>query len=133
MRQMPPGIELTGFTELRAIDVPIETAPRIARCSVGAHGGEQIRDRLRISGCAKERLNSCMPKVGEEVAQVQPQNDPAAGVGRDEGFDRIRLTKPVRNGMKGNLFQDAGQNPSLELFEPRLGRFDQSNISGLLR
>jgi len=130
---MPPGIELTGFTELRAIDVPIETAPRIARCSVGAHGGEQIRDRLRISGCAKERLNSCMPKVGEEVAQVHPQNDPAAGVGRDEGFDRIRLTKPVRNGMKGNLFQDAGQNPSLELFEPRLGRFDQSNISGLLR
>ncbi len=84
-------------------------------------------DALGIAHGPKQGLNSSPRNRRKEVAQVDSRHDAFANVRRGERTDRSASPKPVSCRMGGNKVQNAGQNPALQLFEPRLGRFDQPN------
>ena len=54
-------------------------------------------------------------------------------MGRDESFHGPAWDKPVRGGMRRNPLENSREYLPLQLFEPGLGRLDQSNGAGFFR
>ena len=66
------------------------------------------------------------------MAQIHSQNNLPANVRTNESADRPAFHEAVGGGVWRNLVEDGGEDLALYLLEPRLWRFDQTDITGSL-
>lgn len=95
----------------------------------GAETAEQIGDALWVTKCAKEGLYPRRRKGGEEISQVEAEDNTAASVRGCESPDRAPFNKAVCGGMRRDFIQDFRQNLALQFLQPPFGRFDESQAS----
>ena len=81
--------------------------------------GEVGRDRLRVSGAAEDAVDAAGRDRGEEVLQVEPQDDAAAGVAAGMGERRVAAAKAVGGVVRRDRLEDRAQQPPLGLLEQR--------------
>ena len=132
LRQVRACMEDARLLNMRSIGVAGSGVPDMARHGIGADASQQIGHRFGVTQHSENSLNARASDGGKEILQVHLQDDALAHVRRQEGLDRPAFDEPVGGGMRRDLVDYLREYLPLQLFQPRLGRFNQSNRARIL-
>src|ERR1700726_4783351 len=127
--QMGTGIDPANLAYSHRPEMSRNLIPDVSRRSGCANAPEQISYSFGISQRSKEALNPSARKRREEIPQVHSQYNSLSHMRRDECLNRPPLHESMHSGMLRDLLQNPQQNLPLQIFQPLLGRLNQSNAA----
>src|ERR1017187_7096146 len=95
----------------------------------GAETAEQIGHGFRVAERAKHGLNPRGPERGEEILEVETEDNATARVRGGKSSDRSPFHEAVGGGMGRDFIQNLGQNLTLQFFQMPFRCFDQSKAA----
>ena len=98
--------------------------PQPRRDDVGGQRSERMGDRFRVAGRPKDAVDATRGDRGEEVLEVQPDDDEPSGVLACVAADRPAAREAVRCVVCGDPVENVVQDPSVDRLEPALRPLD---------
>ena len=103
------------------------------RHGIGHDATEKVGNRFGVAGGAEEALNPCTRERGEKVLQVHAKDNALANVRAGKALDAAPFHKAVNRRVRWDVVKNFSKNLALQLFQARLGSFDQTNAAGGFR
>jgi hypothetical protein len=100
---------------------------------MGGQLRQNLRDGFGIPGGEKEAEDATGGDRGEEICEIDLQNDLATGVRTEELLDRPTGTKAVARFMDRHVVKQGIQEAALRSLEERLGRLQKTPTALPLR
>ncbi len=103
--------------------------PNVAWDGVGADAAEAVRDAFGIAEGTEQGLDARAVDAGEEILQVEAEDDGFACVRLGEGADATAFDEAMSGGMGGDEVENVAEDLALEFADAGFRHLDQAKAT----